>query len=514
MKQNLKKIYQKISSSTWFITFSSFLWFLLRTGTKPTRASYPCQQIAGTNIVLFGIPVALAYWQKFKKCSRYRKKIAFYLVAVILLVVSGFKVLKLIERKTLYKNALAQSGVSRVVWISNNNATNGWAGDSSQVNAGVVENMMDQAIKALMGASSVASAWTQILPCGSNCSGKKIAIKVNFNNSWNCNENHCPVYQVVNALLRQLVEENGIDQQNIGIYDTSRSFTDYFSQGVREVFPNVRLNPDHYSWPPCTVDEGVRGAGFGCWLAEADYLINMPLLRTHSMSGATLSFKNHLGSTTNSSAFHGDFFQQSVGNNSLVQLNSHPIIRDKTILIVDDALYALKNGGPGCNGVCNSDPNFFTPNSLFISTDPVAVDSVMVDYLESQRRTGWGNNDPRITYSIAALADLGNFANSCSNGNCSFSYSNIDLIRCDSNCPSLPTAPPLQCQTCPSDRPAKDQGNANCDNNINISDFAIWKMEYIKYKQDPLSINNANSDFNCDNKLNISDFAIWKKNYI
>ncbi|MBU4210066.1 hypothetical protein KKC08_00145 [Patescibacteria group bacterium] len=82
--------------------------------------------------------------------------------------------------------------------------------------------------------------------------------------------------------------------------------------------------------------------------------------------------------------------------------------------------------------------------------------------------------------------------------------------------PPIPTNTPIlipNCLSC-SSLPAKSSGNANCDTKINISDFAIWKTEYLKYRDQPLPANNYNSDFNCDQKVTISDFAIWKTEYL
>ncbi|MBU1089123.1 right-handed parallel beta-helix repeat-containing protein [Patescibacteria group bacterium] len=79
---------------------------------------------------------------------------------------------------------------------------------------------------------------------------------------------------------------------------------------------------------------------------------------------------------------------------------------------------------------------------------------------------------------------------------------------------SSPTSSAYQCKACDFDKLAKDKGNANCDNELNISDFAIWKREYLQYRQVNQFNNNYNSDFDCDQKISISDFAIWKTNYL
>jgi len=421
----------------------SLAWLLLRTGKKPNRITYPCQQIAASNSLLFlawlGSTLGLTLSTHFSRQSILR----FTGVAISLtLIVLGISHLNLIKQFNQTRVIWGQSQPSRVVWLTNTAAANGYNQPwSNKANQTVVNTMMDSAIKALTNQSTVANAWTSLFTTHNNgpnyVAGEKIVIKVNFNNNYDCDNNGCPLLQTVNALLRQLANDKGISQADISLYDVSRNFPDYFISGIQTSFPQIKLNPDRNTSPPCTVSDNVLTAPFGCALANAKYLINMPLLRTHGMAGVTLSFKNHLGSGTWPDRFHNGFFTAN-SSNSLVQLNNHPFIKDKTMLVVDDAIYGLKNGGP------NGYPNF-TPNALFLSRDPVAIDSVMTDYLESQGAciTCAGSN-PRIYMQEGAKVGLGNYATSCTGTNCSFVYTNIDLVRCNPACPGTPspTSPP------------------------------------------------------------------------
>ncbi len=444
-----KHWWYRVCNNGWLIGLLSLFWFVYRTGTKPSRVVYPCQQMARANIGFLGLPALSVVVGKLKNDLRVRGRVVGMVVAVVALMM----IVHLVERGWyslkegyLVPRALGQ-GRSRVVWITDDQATDGFAPDSSRVNQAVVDNMLDEAVMAFTGEDTVGDAWRVILPCGSNCGGKKIAIKVNFNNDYGCaNGLQCPTYQVVNALLRQLVEEAGISQSNIGLYDTSRSLSQYFTIGVSQRYPDVLLNPQK----ACVVAENIWGAHFGCWLAEADYLINMPLLRNHASAGATLSLKNHLGSTDTPRNFHdhdgdgvGDFFETNPEENSLIQLNQHPFIRNKTILVVADALYGLKCGGPGDNpdGSCGIKPY---PNSLFLGVDPVAVDSVMLDYLEYRGTNFISYKNPRVTYRLVAEAGLGIYATSCNGADCSFDYggTGIDLVRCTGgSCPRVSPGP-------------------------------------------------------------------------
>ncbi|MBU4431271.1 hypothetical protein KKB16_04170 [Patescibacteria group bacterium] len=89
----------------------------------------------------------------------------------------------------------------------------------------------------------------------------------------------------------------------------------------------------------------------------------------------------------------------------------------------------------------------------------------------------------------------------------------INSLTSDFNISTPTSTSSSSCPVC-SSSPPKSTGNANCDTSINISDFAIWKTEYLQYRQTNQSSNNYNSDFNCDSQVTISDFAIWKTNYL
>lgn len=84
-------------------------------------------------------------------------------------------------------------------------------------------------------------------------------------------------------------------------------------------------------------------------------------------------------------------------------------------------------------------------------------------------------------------------------------------------CPT-PTPPPATTTTGPT-CPLKPQGDANCDNKINIQDFLIWKAEFLNFN------NNGgptppppNADFSGNGtgsiSVDITDFLIWKAGFL
>jgi hypothetical protein len=119
-------------------------------------------------------------------------------------------------------------------------------------------------------------------------------------------------------------------------------------------------------------------------VVNSQHLINIPIIKSH-VTGISATLKNHFGSVNEPiDVMHG--CMQAAENNPLVDIYLNPHIRNKTRLIVGDALLgmALSGGGSGPPHRWSTF-NDISPNSLFFSIDPVAVDSVMLDYILAER---------------------------------------------------------------------------------------------------------------------------------
>jgi len=121
-------------------------------------------------------------------------------------------------------------------------------------------------------------------------------------------------------------------------------------------------------------------------LVNSQHLINIPIMKEHC-TGITGTFKNHFG-TVNEPI---DVMHCCMGdsqNNPLVDIYLNPHIRDKTRLVVGDGLFGMALNDDGC-GSGTPHPwstfNDMSPNCLFFSIDPVAIDSVMLDHILAER---------------------------------------------------------------------------------------------------------------------------------
>ncbi|WP_081460236.1 DUF362 domain-containing protein [Anaerolinea thermophila] len=304
---------------------------------------------------------------------------------------------------------------ARVVHVRHTSVTN-WTGSPyaywNYVNQTKVNLMVEQGLKTLTGQSNLVNAWQVLLP--NYVQGEGIAIKVNFNNAMQMacgNEtgqiNALP--QLVIALIGGL-KARGVAESDIKIYDgVNRIFPLYFINAIHSQYPNVQLfhacaDDSHKvtynsSNPSATVQfsppSGVPSPApqkIADVLVNATYLINIPIMKNHSCAGITLAFKNHFGTISNPGGVHSHvFFIDGCGGgvysnySPLVDIYKNSNIRNKTILTVGDGIF-------GCLGSEDGYPSFWIntfgqgefPKSLFFSRDPVAIDSVMADFLRAE----------------------------------------------------------------------------------------------------------------------------------
>jgi hypothetical protein len=311
----------------------------------------------------------------------------------------------------------------RVVWIRDANATS-WDGstgnwwDDGSTNQKAVDAMMSSTIRKLTGTSSDSQAWDGLFRYFNKTKGygdagyqrpEKIAIKINMNQDrgrgWRPDAG-MPSPQVVCALVHQLVKVAGVPGSAITIYDASRSIGDPIYDRVRSnadpnfqsvtfvVAPNSanngRVGAVHDSANPLHTKAGT--AYLPRCVTEAKYVINLALMRAHTLCGVTLCAKNHFGTTyfpgesrwTPQPLHDSSSRNSAMGSyNCLVDLNGHKHVGGKTLLYLIDALYPAKNQTSGVIGFASFGNDWFS--SILASQDMVAIDSVGLDFLRSEQ---------------------------------------------------------------------------------------------------------------------------------
>jgi uncharacterized protein (DUF362 family) len=106
-----------------------------------------------------------------------------------------------------------------------------------------------------------------------------------------------------------------------------------------------------------------------------DGVINLPVLKDHGIAGITMSLKNMFGAIHNPNKYH-----LNVGDPYIADVNMLPSIREKTRFIICDAINSQYEGGP------SHMPQWTWPfNGLLFSTDPVALDHIGWQLIETER---------------------------------------------------------------------------------------------------------------------------------
>lgn len=310
----------------------------------------------------------------------------------------------------------------RVVWSWNANVTEddltGYWWQKENNDQAVIDQMFSLGIRKLADANDDYNAWDFLFKYFNEehgygnvgyQAGEKIAIKINLNNCGSYtnedNERDASPY-VVKALLRQLVNIVNVDQEDIYIYDASRRIGNWFYNRVYyEEYPADPLVPEfpdvHYvdnsggaSGREMVVASSERvyfAAGTCAYrtlptcVVDADYLINMPILKRHPINtGVTLSGKNFFGTwmepVVDVHPYHELSF--TLGNPApQTDLFAHEHIGGKVVLYIGDGIFATP-WDHAIIGKFQMYPfNDDWTNSLFFSQDPVAIDSVMYDFL-------------------------------------------------------------------------------------------------------------------------------------
>lgn len=233
--------------------------------------------------------------------------------------------------------------------------------------------------------------------------GETIAVKLNMNNTLTHRDtielNSSPF--VTLALVRSMVHDAGIRQEDIILCEPSRTITDSIYYKVHREFPNITFidniggdgrekceyYPDMIEY---SVDNGKMATGLAKCIVDADYLINSALLKTHSGPGVTLTSKNWYGATDIALQWrknaHNHISQDKRNGRpqykTFVDFIAHEHLGQKTLLFLIDGTYGSRdvNGAP--NPKWMKEPfNGDWCCSIIVSQDELACDSVGMDLI-------------------------------------------------------------------------------------------------------------------------------------
>ena len=323
-------------------------------------------------------------------------------------------------------------------------ATNGYWWEDNNTIPEKVEEMFSHSIDAVTGATTDYEAWDLLFRFSNQLQGKgdvgyapgeKIAIKANLLVGLAGGREKAnapgPAPQLLESIVEDLIEVAGVPGEHITIYDVSARIPDYimspFKNNEHPEYRKIRFvgNPGYITeerYLPAQADTTCRihfadttvtEVYLVRSVTESDYLINLANFKAHNMAGVTLCAKNLYGSVYipaagdlytygfgpiapdghaglhRCAAVH-DFEDGNVGflparemgtYNYLVDILGHPEIYRKTLLYIVDGLYG--------SSIQNRIDKFVSfgrryPASIFMSQDPVALESVCLDFLRNE----------------------------------------------------------------------------------------------------------------------------------
>jgi hypothetical protein len=321
----------------------------------------------------------------------------------------------------------------RVVWIWDANATEedlkGYWWEEVNNNQEVIDAMMSEGIQQLAGETTDAFAWESLFRYFNRAHGfedvgyqpgEKIVIKINMNNgyvtyqnpyTWKDNQRDASP-SVIKSLLRQLVNIVGVPQEDITVYDASRPIANWFYDRVyyRNYESTLGVLPEP-EFPEVNFEDALGGApgrqqvqpseervyfydGSGLYrtlptcVVEAKYYINVPLLKKHPINnGVTLSGKNMFGTWIEPVSDVHPYLESGMIMGNLApqtDLLAHRELGGKTLLFLGDGMYGTLKDHREISKFHMYPFNNDWTSSLFFSQDPVAIDSVMFDFLYTE----------------------------------------------------------------------------------------------------------------------------------
>ena len=305
----------------------------------------------------------------------------------------------------------------RVVEVRNPGMCRAGARDATAITA-----TLDRGIKELTGAIDAVDGWKHFFE-----PGDVVGIKVVPNGQPYAHSSFEIVLDVIDKL-----KKTGVKASDIFVYDRFRQ--EFMEAGYHKILPSgIRwggLDPENNQFTldfPSFQQDPIAGYDHDTfvWMDLIPYgddpkddrkyrshlgklvtktvnkIVAIPVLKDHGSAGVTGALKNMSHGTVNNVArSHSNSFT-NVCNQFIPQMVTHPIIRQKFVLHIMDAIRGVYEGGPFAGRESNGKWTWEN-NAILFATDPVALDHVEWDAVDAQRVK---NQLPRVAATGSAAID-------------------------------------------------------------------------------------------------------------
>ncbi len=204
-------------------------------------------------------------------------------------------------------------------------------------------------------------------------------------------------HELIQALIQELTEY-GVKENNIIVWDRYEKHmvnsdfeiktsgkgvqvygTETLEEGKNYFDPDFVYTSDFDNPERRSKERGIDSLFSSIFTKACDKVINMAILKDHSLSAVTLCLKNlAYGLSDNNARFHGP---DHIGP-FISDFCNHPMVKKKVVLHMIDGLEGCYDKGPAPG----SDETLFTSNTLWVGTDPVALDTVGFQVIEKKRK--------------------------------------------------------------------------------------------------------------------------------
>lgn len=257
--------------------------------------------------------------------------------------------------------------------------------DGKQINADIVREMMERGMRLLTGQRQTIDAWRQFIR-----PEDIVGIKVNVVGRPWCVSSHAVVAETVRNVLAV-----GVKPSQIYIYDRFRDQLDeanyrpHVPEGIKFYAPEPANNgessphydPRVYLESDLFGEENTRSNLMKLMSQQLTKIISIPNMKDHGATGVTGCLKNiAYGGYSNVARTHQHGLTHTywfVGT-----LASMEPVRSKTVLQIMDGLRGVWHAGPGARTL----KYVFFPKTLLFGTDPVAIDRLLLDIVDDERK--------------------------------------------------------------------------------------------------------------------------------
>jgi len=253
----------------------------------------------------------------------------------------------------------------------------------NRVSQPIVRQMLEHAMKELTGEKSAQAAWAKFVE-----PRDMVGVKINPSGAPAC----CSSPEILREIIAS-VQSVGVPARNVLVYDRYSFEMDIGSYqallppgvrvlGIQEAFaggsgyePNIYCEANFFGeWETRSYMASVVAH-------EVTKIINVPTMKDHSAAGVTGALKNLAYGTFNNVA-RTHRTPHSFTNPLIGMMCTVEPLRSKAVLHIMDGMRQVWHGGP----LTQVQDFIDQPGILLVATDPVAMDTIELEYIEAKRR--------------------------------------------------------------------------------------------------------------------------------